>query len=336
MFSTGAWAQHRRRRDHHRPGQRRPLGRRPRRDDQPLRWPAGQHVQLRVPDAAGEPAGRRPALLPGPHAGHEPAHPARGQLVLRADPAQHRRHQHAEGRRVRHGRLQVPARATSTGTAAGFTQLTASTVADDPTTTDCDESQLLHAQAGRHHPVPARSTPSTRPASTASPSTTAPTGVDRVFGGNDNDTFWGGDGNDVIEGNGGDDVALGGDGNDIITDLDGADVLKGGPGNDAIDAGPGDDIMHGRRRPGLHQRRRQRQRDVRRPRQRLHHRRSGRRRRVRRRRRRLDRGRHPVRTCCRATTVRRSSTTRRRSRPATTSSSARSARTTTTPRVATT
>ena len=70
-------------------------------------------------------------------------------------------------------------------------------------------------------------------------------GVDRVFGGNDNDTFWGGDGNDIIEGNGGDDVALGGDGNDIITDLDGADVLKGGPGNDAIDAGLGDDILMG-------------------------------------------------------------------------------------------
>ena len=70
-------------------------------------------------------------------------------------------------------------------------------------------------------------------------------GVDRIFGGNDNDTFWGGAGNDVIEGNGGDDIALGGDGNDIITDLDGADVLKGGPGNDAIDAGPGDDIIMG-------------------------------------------------------------------------------------------
>ena len=70
-------------------------------------------------------------------------------------------------------------------------------------------------------------------------------GVDRINGGNDNDTFWGGLGNDRIEGNGGDDVALGGEGNDIITDLDGADVPKGGPGNDAIDAGPGDDIPMG-------------------------------------------------------------------------------------------
>ena len=43
-------------------------------------------------------------------------------------------------------------------------------------------------------------------------------GADRIFGGNDNDTFWGNDGNDVLEGNGGDDFILGGDGNDIETD----------------------------------------------------------------------------------------------------------------------
>ena len=70
-------------------------------------------------------------------------------------------------------------------------------------------------------------------------------GVDRICGGNDNDTFWGGDGNDIIEGGAGADIALGGDGNDIITDLAGDDVPKGGPGNDAIDAGPGLDIIMG-------------------------------------------------------------------------------------------
>ena len=59
----------------------------------------------------------------------------------------------------------------------------------------------------------------------------------------------------------------------IVTDLSGADVLKGGPGNDYIDSGIGDDIIHGRRRPGLHQRRRQRQRNLRRAGQRLRHRR---------------------------------------------------------------
>ena len=70
-------------------------------------------------------------------------------------------------------------------------------------------------------------------------------GVDRVYGGNDSDTFWGGLGNDVIQGGDGADVALGGEGDDIIVDLAGDDVPKGGPGNDAIDAGPGLDIIMG-------------------------------------------------------------------------------------------
>ena len=115
-------------------------------------------------------------------------------------------------------------------------------------------------------------------------------GVDRIYGGNDNDTFLGNEGNDIIEGGGGDDVALGGDGNDIITDLAGDDVPKGGPGNDAIDGGTGRRHHHGWRRQRLHQRWSQHQRDLRRSRQRLRHRRSGPRRRLRRQRRRLDEG----------------------------------------------
>jgi hypothetical protein len=70
-------------------------------------------------------------------------------------------------------------------------------------------------------------------------------GVDRIWGGVDNDTFWGNAGNDVIEGNDGADVALGGEGSDRITDSAGDDVPKGGPGNDRIDAGPGLDIIMG-------------------------------------------------------------------------------------------
>jgi hypothetical protein len=70
-------------------------------------------------------------------------------------------------------------------------------------------------------------------------------GVDRIYGGNDTDTFWGGLGDDIIEGGDGADVALGGEGDDIITDMGGDDILKGGPGNDAIDAGPGLDIIMG-------------------------------------------------------------------------------------------
>ncbi len=120
----------------------------------------------------------------------------------------------------------------------------AGTVNDDPSTTDCDENQLL-----LHQP---NGTWQYRQFNNVDPSGINGQSVyngtaneDRIFGGNDNDTFWGGDGRDWIEGNGGDDVALGGPGNDIITDLAGADVPKGGPGNDAIDAGIGDDIPMG-------------------------------------------------------------------------------------------
>ncbi len=120
----------------------------------------------------------------------------------------------------------------------------AGTVNDDPTTTDCDENQLLLKQP--NGTVQYRQFNKINPSGINGQSVYQGTdGNDRVFGGNDNDTFWGGKGNDVIEGNGGDDVALGGEGNDIITDLSGADVLKGGPGNDAIDGGIGNDILLG-------------------------------------------------------------------------------------------
>ena len=128
------------------------------------------------------------------------------------------------------------------GTPAGFTAHQA-TVADDAST-DCDESLLLTRQPN--------GTIQYRQFNTVDPSGINGQSVyngtdsaDRIFGGNDNDTFWGGLGNDVIEGNGGDDVILGGEGNDIETDLGGADVLKGGPGNDALDGGIGDDIFMG-------------------------------------------------------------------------------------------
>ncbi|MGY2874413.1 Ca2+-binding RTX toxin-like protein/methionine-rich copper-binding protein CopC [Marmoricola sp. URHA0025 HA25] len=129
------------------------------------------------------------------------------------------------------------------GTAAYF-DLHGSTVADDITTPDCDESLLLLRKADGT--IQYRAKNSVDPSGINGQSVYNGTpGTDRVNGGNDNDTFWGGDGRDFIEGNGGDDVALGGDGNDIVTDLDGADVEKGGPGNDALDGGPGDDIFMG-------------------------------------------------------------------------------------------
>jgi Ca2+-binding RTX toxin-like protein len=116
-------------------------------------------------------------------------------------------------------------------------------VEDDPAT-ECDENRLLLRQpTGRFE---------YRAINSVDPSGINGQGVydgtanlDRIFGGNDNDTFWGREGNDIIDGRGGDDVVLGGDGNDIITDFAGFDVLKGGPGNDAIDGGVNDDILMG-------------------------------------------------------------------------------------------
>ncbi|MFM6848968.1 MAG: peroxidase family protein, partial [Terrabacter sp.] len=115
---------------------------------------------------------------------------------------------------------------------------------DDPNTPDCDENLLLVRSPDGT--IAYRQRNAVDPTGINGQSVYNGTAaVDRIKGGNDNDTFWGGAGNDVIDGQGGDDVVLGGDGDDIITDLDGADVPKGGPGNDAIDAGPGDDIPMG-------------------------------------------------------------------------------------------
>ena len=129
------------------------------------------------------------------------------------------------------------------GTAAAFTQFGA-IVADDPTSTDCDESKLLLRKPDGT--IQYRQFNSVNPSGINGQSVYNGTpGADRINGGNDNDTFWGGLGNDRIEGNAGDDVVLGGDGRDTITDLGGADVLKGGAGNDSIDGGIGDDLLLG-------------------------------------------------------------------------------------------
>ncbi|WP_199907729.1 peroxidase family protein [Nocardioides terrigena] len=128
------------------------------------------------------------------------------------------------------------------GTPAGFTQF-GNTVANDPTT-ECDETALLIRQPNGTIQYRARNTVDP-PGINGQSVYNGTNNVDRIYGGNDNDTFWGNLGNDIIEGGGGADVALGGEGSDIITDLAGDDVPKGGPGNDAIDAGPGLDIVMG-------------------------------------------------------------------------------------------
>jgi hypothetical protein len=128
------------------------------------------------------------------------------------------------------------------GTPAGFAQF-GNTVADDPTT-ECIESAVLIRLADGT--IQYRQFNSEDPSGINAQAVYNGTdGIDKVRGGNDNDTFWGGLGNDVIEGGSGADVALGGEDDDIITDLAGDDVPKGGPGNDAIDAGPGLDILMG-------------------------------------------------------------------------------------------
>ncbi|ALV42451.1 heme peroxidase [Pseudarthrobacter sulfonivorans] len=128
------------------------------------------------------------------------------------------------------------------GTTAGFAA-SGNTVANDPDS-DCDEAALLIRMPDGTIKYRARNT--VDPSGINGQSVYNGTaGVDRIFGGNDSDTFWGGASNDIIEGGDGADVALGGEGEDIITDLAGDDVHKGGPGNDAIDAGPGLDIIMG-------------------------------------------------------------------------------------------
>jgi Ca2+-binding RTX toxin-like protein len=129
------------------------------------------------------------------------------------------------------------------GTPEGYTAFGPS-VADDPSTPDCNENLLLLRKPDGTIQYQEKNT--VDPSGINGQSVYNGTAnADRVAGGNDNDTIWGNAGNDVIEGQGGDDVVLGGDGNDRITDLSGADVLKGGPGNDYVNAGIGNDIVLG-------------------------------------------------------------------------------------------
>jgi Ca2+-binding RTX toxin-like protein len=126
------------------------------------------------------------------------------------------------------------------GTPAGFAA-SGNRVTDDPTS-ECNEQLVLIRMPDGTIQYRARNT--VDPAGINGQSVYNGTaGVDRIYGGNDSDTFWGNEGNDIIEGGDGADIALGGDGDDIITDLAGDDIPKGGPGNDAIDSGPGLDIV---------------------------------------------------------------------------------------------
>ena len=93
------------------------------------------------------------------------------------------------------------------GTSAGFAAQKAltgdgSTVADDLTTTDCDESKLLMRKPDGT--IQYRQVNSVDPPGINKQSVYNGTpGDDRVISGNSGDTVWGGAGNDVIEGGGG-------------------------------------------------------------------------------------------------------------------------------------
>ena len=154
------------------------------------------------------------------------------------------------------------------GTPAGFAA-SGNTVADDPAS-ECNETALLLRMPDGTIQYRARNT--VDPSGINGQSVYNGTaGVDRIYGGNDNDTFWGGLGNDVIEGGGGADIALGGDGDDIITDLAGDDVPEGRPRQRRHRRRPGPGHHHGWRGQGLHERWSQRQRNLRWSRRRLHH-----------------------------------------------------------------
>ena len=136
------------------------------------------------------------------------------------------------------GRLTFPASPGSFITGAG-------SVNDDPFS-ECDENRLLLRQPNGQFRY--REINSVDPVGINGQSVyngAAGDVTDRIYGGNDSDTFWGGAGDDFIEGGDGADVALGGFGDDVITDTAGDDILKGGPGDDAIDGGPGLDIIEG-------------------------------------------------------------------------------------------
>ncbi len=69
--------------------------------------------------------------------------------------------------------------------------------------------------------------------------------VNRIRGGDGDDTLTGGDGRDRLIGEGGDDTLYGGAGDDHLSGGDGDDTLHGGDGVDKMYGGAGDDTLHG-------------------------------------------------------------------------------------------
>jgi len=71
-------------------------------------------------------------------------------------------------------------------------------------------------------------------------------GLNRLFGGNGNDTIEGADTNDtLLNGDAGDDIINGNGGVDVLNGGTGNDTLDGGDGNDTVNGDAGDDLVYG-------------------------------------------------------------------------------------------
>ena len=120
--------------------------------------------------------------------GHEPADPARGQLVRRVDDAQHQC-EHPQGGCVRDRGLQVPAGQAGRH-AGGFRRQSATRSPTMPLRNAKRICVLIRQPNGT---IQYRQFNAVDPSGiNAQAVYNGTTGVDRVRGGNDNDTFWGG------------------------------------------------------------------------------------------------------------------------------------------------
>ena len=185
----------RRRRHQHRRRRHRPVGRRSRREAVRVRRHARLHVQLRVRDPDGGPAGRRPVLLPVPHCRPQPADPARGQLVRRADDAQHRR-----------GHACRPTR--SRGLTSSSTWPSSGPPARSWTTPDTEWNEATMLIRNTNGTI--------RFAGTEHVAFNGTENGDRLTSSEGDDTMRGNDGDDCMQGGDGNDNHIGGLGDDIL------------------------------------------------------------------------------------------------------------------------
>ena len=130
-------------------------------------------------------------------------------------------------------------------------------LADDPLTTDVDESAdnlgndptgggILTPLVIRNNPAtPGTDTNYLRYTGDQHVTLGGTNNADIIIASEGDDTIHGDGGNDYLEGGAGNDIINGGAGNDIIRDLGGDDNIKAGDGNDVVHGGPGLDLILG-------------------------------------------------------------------------------------------